>query len=153
MSQTVPSACAHECVTPRPFWKAIAPIIEDIIIPERASMSLGEVTAEAMKTNRSTTLSEMPMKRKNTKDDAATPLSSARPNRFTNEGGPSSAETGAVDQSFRMIVRPTLWGDTFRVRFTNFFGTGPVTIDGAYLGLHASSGAVVAGTNRALTFG
>jgi lysophospholipase L1-like esterase len=63
-----------------------------------------------------------------------------------------SAATGANDQSFRMVVRPTLWGDIFRVRFTNAFGTQPVTIDGAYLGLHASSGAVVAGSNRPITF-
>jgi len=63
-----------------------------------------------------------------------------------------SAATGADDQSFRMIVRPNLWGDTFRVRFTNWFGTQPVTIDGAYLGLHASSAALVAGSNRPITF-
>jgi lysophospholipase L1-like esterase len=64
-----------------------------------------------------------------------------------------SATTGASDQSFRMIVRPNLWGDTFRVRFTNAFGTQPVTIDGAYLGLQASSAAVVSGSNRPITFG
>jgi lysophospholipase L1-like esterase len=63
-----------------------------------------------------------------------------------------SATTGANDQTFRIVVRPNLWGDTFRVRFTNWFGTQPVTIDGAYLGLHASSAAVVAGSNRPITF-
>ena len=63
-----------------------------------------------------------------------------------------SAAIGASDQSFRMVVRPNLWGDTFRVRFTNWFGTQPVTIDGAYLGLQASSAALVAGSNRAITF-
>ncbi len=63
-----------------------------------------------------------------------------------------SATTGASDQSFRMIVRPNLWGNTFRVRLTNAFGTQPVTIDGAYLGLQASSAAVVSGSNRPITF-
>lgn len=63
-----------------------------------------------------------------------------------------SAATGANDQSFRLIVRPNLWGDRFRVRFTNAFGTQPVTIDGAYLGLHASSAALVSGSNRPITF-
>src|SRR5574342_321887 len=63
-----------------------------------------------------------------------------------------SADTGANDQSFRMIVRPNLWGDTFRVRFTNWFGTKPVTIDGAHLGLQASSAALVPGSNRSITF-
>lgn len=63
-----------------------------------------------------------------------------------------SAAAGANDQSFRMIVRPNLWGDTFRVRFTNWFGTQPVTVDGAFLGLQASSAALVPGSNRAITF-
>jgi len=63
-----------------------------------------------------------------------------------------SAATGASDQSFRMVVRPTLWGDTFRVRFTNAFGTQPVTIDDAHLGLQAASAALVPGSNRPITF-
>jgi lysophospholipase L1-like esterase len=63
-----------------------------------------------------------------------------------------SPQTGANDQSFRMIVRPNLWGDTFRVRFTNVFGSQAVTIDGAYLGLQASSAALIPGSNRPITF-
>ncbi len=34
MSSTVPSACAQECTAPRSFWKAIAPIIEAIIMSD-----------------------------------------------------------------------------------------------------------------------
>jgi hypothetical protein len=30
-----------------------------------------------------------------------------------------SAEDGAVDQSFRLIVRPDLWGNRFRIRLSN----------------------------------
>lgn len=64
-----------------------------------------------------------------------------------------SPETGANDQTFRLIVRPTLWSDEFRLRFSNAFGTQPVTLDDVYLGLQASAGTVAAGTNRRVTFG
>ena len=63
-----------------------------------------------------------------------------------------SADTGANDQTFRLIVRPNLWGDRFRVRFSNFFGTKPVTLDDVFIGLQASAGAVLPGTNRRVTF-
>lgn len=62
-------------------------------------------------------------------------------------------EAGAEDQSFRMIVRPDIWGDHVRVRFTNVFGTKPLVIDGAYVGLHMNSAAVVKGTNQPVRFG
>jgi len=64
-----------------------------------------------------------------------------------------SADTGANDQTFRLIIRPNLWGDRFRVRFSNFFGTKDVTLDDVFLGLQASAGSVLAGTNRRVTFG
>src|SRR5271165_5835360 len=32
---------------------------------------------------------------------------------------------GAADQSFRMIVRPDLWGDHARIRLSNALGTKP----------------------------
>ena len=38
------SAWAHECTRPRPFWKAMAPIIEAIIMSLRAWMSPGAST-------------------------------------------------------------------------------------------------------------
>ncbi len=63
-----------------------------------------------------------------------------------------SADTGASDQSFRMIVRPDLWGPRFRLRFSNAFGTKPVTFDGVHMGVQAAAGALVRGTNRPVTF-
>ena len=60
---------------------------------------------------------------------------------------------GARDQSFRLIVRPTLWGRETRIRMTNALGTTPVTFDGVYVGLQNSGAEVTAGTNRAITFG
>jgi lysophospholipase L1-like esterase len=61
-------------------------------------------------------------------------------------------ERGARDQSFRMIVKPTLWGRETRVRFSNAFGTQPLSVDAAHIGLHQGSSAVVQGTNRPITF-
>jgi hypothetical protein len=53
---------------------------------------------------------------------------------------------GTVDQSFRLIVKPDLWGDLFRIRLANTFGTQPVTFDAIYVGVSSSAGAVVKGT-------
>ena len=64
-----------------------------------------------------------------------------------------SAETGARDQSFRLIIKPEYWGAKARMRFSNALGTQPVTFDGAFAGLQWSGSAVMPGTNRAITFG
>lgn len=63
-----------------------------------------------------------------------------------------SPVTGARDQSFRLIVQPDLWGRQVRLRFSNAFGTRPVTFDNVFAGLHLSGGAVVAGTNQPVRF-
>src|SRR5260221_7541091 len=54
-------------------------------------------------------------------------------------------ETGAVDQTFRLIVKPDLWGRTWRVHFSNDLGTQPVAFDAVYVGLQASAGNLVRG--------
>ena len=59
---------------------------------------------------------------------------------------------GASDQTFRLIVKPDLWASTARIRFANTFGTRPLTLDGAFVGLQTSGGNIAAGTNRPLTF-
>ncbi len=64
-----------------------------------------------------------------------------------------SAETGARDQTFRLIVQPDLWGKSIRLRFSNAMGARPVTFDGAFAGLQWSAAAVVAGTNTPVHFG
>jgi hypothetical protein len=63
-----------------------------------------------------------------------------------------SATAGATDQTFRLIVKPDIWGPQARVRFTNAFGTRPVTFDDAHIGLQSSGGAIVTGTNQRVTF-
>jgi lysophospholipase L1-like esterase len=60
---------------------------------------------------------------------------------------------GARDQTFRLMVRPDLWGRQARIRLSNAFGTKPVTFDGVYAGLQWGSAALVPGSNRPVTFG
>src|SRR5262249_17021294 len=64
-----------------------------------------------------------------------------------------SAEAGAVDQTFRLIIRPDLWGNRGRLRFSNMFGTRPITFDNIFIGLQSRAGEIAAGTNRRATFG
>jgi lysophospholipase L1-like esterase len=60
---------------------------------------------------------------------------------------------GANNQTLRLIVRPDLWGDRWRIRLTNLYGTQPVTFDEIYLGVQATAGNLVAGSNRPVRFG
>src|SRR3954468_6509054 len=55
--------------------------------------------------------------------------------------------------SFRMIVRPTVSGDHVRVKLENTMGQAAVTFSAAYIGVLGSGAALVAGSNRQLTFG
>ncbi len=64
-----------------------------------------------------------------------------------------SPEAGARDQTFRLIVLPDIWSKQARLRFSNAFGTKPVTIDGVFAGLQHTSATLVTGSNRAVTFG
>jgi lysophospholipase L1-like esterase len=59
----------------------------------------------------------------------------------------------ARDQTFRLIVRPDLWGARVRLRFANTFGTQPVAFDEVHLGLQATAGTLAKGSNRRVTFG
>jgi lysophospholipase L1-like esterase len=62
-------------------------------------------------------------------------------------------ETGAKEQSFRLIVRPDIWGKEARIRLSNVFGTQPVTFTGAHVGLQLSGAALLPGSNAAVKFG
>src|SRR5882762_8461722 len=73
----------------------------------------------------------------------------AQPNLSFAFGSPA---VGANDQTFRLVVRPDLWGKKFRLRFSNVFGVQPLTLDDAYVGLQSSAGAVVRNSNRPATF-
>src|SRR5215813_5549274 len=64
-----------------------------------------------------------------------------------------SAPSGANDQTFRLIVRPDIWGRQARLRLTNMFGTKAVTFDDVFVGLQMGGPGLVKGTNRPVTFG
>ena len=53
-------------------------------------------------------------------------------------------EQGARDQTFRLIVKPDVWGPQTRIRLSNAFGTKPVTFADAFVGLQESGAAVAA---------
>ncbi len=59
---------------------------------------------------------------------------------------------GARDQSFRLIVKPTIWGRVARIRLTNAFGSQAVRFSGIYLGMPSSSAGLIPGSNQPVTF-
>ncbi len=63
-----------------------------------------------------------------------------------------SPERGASDQSFRLILRPDIWGKEARIRLSNAFGTKPVAFDDIMVGLQSSGSALVPRTNHPVTF-
>src|SRR5215471_18972793 len=58
----------------------------------------------------------------------------------------------ANDQTFRLIVHPSLLTRMMRIRFTNVFGSQPITFDNIYVGLQKSGATLVEGTNQRIHF-
>jgi lysophospholipase L1-like esterase len=73
----------------------------------------------------------------------------------------ASAWSAAPDQegpavpakTIRQIVRPSIGGSSVRLRLSNLFGTGPVTIGPVRVAKDAGESAIRPGTDRAVTFG
>ena len=65
---------------------------------------------------------------------------------------PNPTTDGANNQTLRMIIKPDLWGSRIRLRFSNTWGTQPVTLGRVTVGLQSYSGNVLAGTNTPVTF-
>lgn len=55
-------------------------------------------------------------------------------------------------QTVRMVVHPTLSGDTVRIRLSNRYGAGTARISSATVGVRSQGAAIVPGTLRKLTF-
>jgi hypothetical protein len=66
---------------------------------------------------------------------------------------PNANTAGATDQTIRSIVKPDLWGNQVRIRFSSVFGNQPVTFDSVTVGLQEYSANVVDGTMTRVTFG
>jgi lysophospholipase L1-like esterase len=58
-----------------------------------------------------------------------------------------------TNATLRMIVRPTLSGSAVRVRIDNTFGTAPLTIGAAGVGISLARRGLIEGTSVRLTFG
>src|SRR5215467_1617800 len=52
---------------------------------------------------------------------------------------------GARNQTFRMMVRPDVWGRQARLRFSNAFGTKPLTLDGVHAALALGGPSLIKG--------
>jgi lysophospholipase L1-like esterase len=59
---------------------------------------------------------------------------------------------GAHDQTFRLVLRPDLWGKRARLRFSNAFGNRPLLLDGVHVGLQRGAGTLLPGSNRPVRF-
>jgi GDSL-like Lipase/Acylhydrolase family len=66
---------------------------------------------------------------------------------------PDANTAGATDQTFRTIVKPDLWGNMMRFRFSNVFGSQPVTFSKVTVALQEYSANIVADTLTQVTFG
>jgi len=59
---------------------------------------------------------------------------------------------GLTSNTLRQIVQVSIGGEKLRVRFSNVFGTNPVTMSSVHLALAAGGSAIKTNTDRALTF-
>jgi lysophospholipase L1-like esterase len=66
---------------------------------------------------------------------------------------PDSPGRAFQAQTVRQVVRLSIGGAQIRIRLSNLFGEGPVTIGPVHAALHASGPAIEPGTDHAVTFG
>jgi len=66
---------------------------------------------------------------------------------------PNATTDGASNQTMRMIIKPDLWGEVVRVRFSNVFGTKPVTFSAASVALQDYQANLVRDSSIKLSFG
>jgi lysophospholipase L1-like esterase len=77
-----------------------------------------------------------------------------QPHQVVTWGASADRTTASLDgQTVRDIVHTSVAGEGLRVSLSNVFGTAPVTFDAVYVGTTDSGAALVAGTNRRVTFG
>lgn len=65
---------------------------------------------------------------------------------------PDSAGPALHAQTVRQIVRVGIGGSSLRIRLSNAYGTGPVTIGSVHVAVHAQASAIHEGSDRAVTF-
>lgn len=75
---------------------------------------------------------------------AGAPLAATAPQRYT--------LSGFNNQTVRMIARVSMGGRRVRVQLSNAFGTTPLTVGAAHVAIRSKDSAIVAGTDRAISF-
>jgi lysophospholipase L1-like esterase len=60
---------------------------------------------------------------------------------------------GFNNQTVRMVFHASLGGSQVRVHLSNAYGASPLVVGTAHIALHGADSAIVAGSDRALTFG
>lgn len=69
-------------------------------------------------------------------------------------GPPAAGSTQTfTNQTLRLIAHTSIGGSRVRIRVSNEMGSTPLRIGSAHIGVRASGAAIVAGTDRTLTFG
>src|SRR5438094_1510001 len=71
---------------------------------------------------------------------------------LANEEQMRAAKLEFENQTLREIVHTSIGSDTVRVRLSNAYGKQTVTIGAAHIALRDKGSAIVAGSDRALTF-
>jgi lysophospholipase L1-like esterase len=66
---------------------------------------------------------------------------------------PDPNTRGATTQTIRSIIKPDLWGNKVRVRFSNVFGDRPLTLNAVTVGLQEYGANAIKGTITRMTFG
>jgi hypothetical protein len=64
-----------------------------------------------------------------------------------------TSQTGLDDETVRMVIHTTVGGGALRLRFSNEYGSQPVTIGKVDVALHKFSSALVDGSEHVVTFG
>jgi lysophospholipase L1-like esterase len=65
----------------------------------------------------------------------------------------ASGSTDGTGKVYRDIVHLSLGGKALRLKLSNEFGTGPLTISGVHVAMSAGSGVIMAGSDHAVLFG
>ncbi|GAA0764268.1 SGNH/GDSL hydrolase family protein [Ideonella azotifigens] len=66
---------------------------------------------------------------------------------------PDSAGPAMKPQTIRQVLRAGSGGDKLRIKLSNLLGDGPLLVGPVHVGLHGVGSAIVAGSDRALSFG
>jgi lysophospholipase L1-like esterase len=68
-------------------------------------------------------------------------------------GGPAATPRSYKNETLREIIHTTVSGNAVRVRFSNVYGTHPLTIGGAHAAVRRAGSSLTPGSDRTLTFG